>query len=83
MGLEQSPAYFTKGVNSRNRARFVYQPRSVSGRDKNKGPGRDLEKSPHPLFVKEHKESLLVVEILDLHLRTEIDLDLHQSQEHV
>ena len=44
---------------------------------------RDLEKSPHPLFVQEHKESLLAEEILDLHLRTKVDLDLHQSQEHV
>ena len=43
----------------------------------------DLKKDPYPLLKEEHKESLLVVEIIDLHLRTEIDLDLHQSQEHV
>ena len=39
MGLEQSPAYFTKGINSRNRARSVSQPRSISGRDKIKIQG--------------------------------------------
>ena len=44
---------------------------------------RYLEKSPHPLFVQEHKGSPLAEEILDLHLRTEVDLDLHQSQEYV
>ena len=44
---------------------------------------RDLEKSLHPLFVQEHKESLLAEEILDLHLKTEVDLDFHQSQKHV
>ena len=46
-------------------------------------PDRDLEKSPHPLFVQEHKEFLLAGEILDLHLNTEVDLDLHQSQKYV
>ena len=82
MGLEQSPAYLSKGINSRNRARSVSQLGLVV-------VGivldleRDLEKSPHPLFVQEHKASLLVEEILDLHLRTEVDLDLHQSQEYV
>ena len=44
---------------------------------------RDLEKSPHPLIVQDHKESLLAEEILDLHLKTEVDLDLHQSQKYV
>ena len=39
VGLEQSPAYFTKGINSRNRARSVSQPRSISGRDKIKIQG--------------------------------------------
>ena len=39
MDLEQSPAYFTKGINSRNRARSVSQPRFISGRDKIKIQG--------------------------------------------
>ena len=43
----------------------------------------DLEKSQHPLFVQEHKEFLLAGEILDPHLKTEVDLDLHQSQKYV
>ena len=81
MGLEQSPAYLSKGINSRNRARSVSQPRSNSGG--NSLRERDQEKSPHPLFVQKHKESSLAEEILDLHLRTEVDLDLHQSQEYV
>ena len=39
MGLEQSPAYFTKGINSRNRVRSVSQPRLIIGRDKIKIQG--------------------------------------------
>ena len=77
MGLEQSPAYFTTRENSRNRAKGPL----VVGLDKD--PDRDPERGPHPLLVKEHKESLLAEEILDLHLGTEVDLDLHPPQEYV
>ena len=40
-------------------------------------------KNPHPLFVKEHKESLMVVEILDLHLRTEVPSPKNMFRPHI
>ena len=82
MGLEQSPAYLSKGLNSRNRARSVLNLGLVVV-DIVLDLERDLEKSPHPLIVQEHKESILAGEILDLHLKTEVGLDLHQSQKYV
>ena len=82
MGLEQSPAYLPKGLKSRNRARSVSQPGSGSGRNSIRSRGRSKE-SHNPLFVQEHKEFLLAGEILDLHIKTEVDLDLHQSQKYV
>ena len=82
MGLEQSHAYLSKGTNFRNRARSVSQPRSGSGRNSLRSRKRSREKSTTP-FVQEHKEFLLAGEILDLHLKTEVDLDLHQSQKYV
>ena len=48
MGLEQSPAYLSKGVNSRNRARSVSQPRSGSGRNSVRSRERSREKSTSP-----------------------------------
>ena len=45
MGLEQSPAYFTRRRNSRNRARSLSQPRSISGRDRQ----RSRERSTSPV----------------------------------
>ena len=45
MGLEQGPAYFSKGTNSRNRARSVSQPRSNSGRSSLRYRERSREKS--------------------------------------
>ena len=48
MGLEQSPAYFTKGINPRNRARSVSQPRSVNSRDRQSSRGRSKERSISP-----------------------------------
>ena len=44
---------------------------------------RILEKSPHPLIVIEYKESLLVEDILDLHLEIEVDVDLHQCHSYI
>ena len=82
MGLEQSPAYLSKVTNSKNRARSVSQASSGSGRNSLGSRQRSREKSTS-LFVQEHKESLLAEEILDLYLRTKVDLDLHQSQEYV
>ena len=82
MGLEQSSAYLSKGINSRNRARSVSQPRSNTGRNSLRSKERSREKFIS-LFVQKHQESLLAEEILDLHLRTDVDLDLHQSQEYV
>ena len=78
MGLEQSPTYFTTRENSRNRARSLSQPRSISGRDRQ----RSIERS-RPLLVKEHRESLLEEETLDLHLVIEVGLDLHTLQEYI
>ena len=48
------------------------------GRD----PERDSEKDPHLLLIKEHRESLLEEETLDLQLVIEAGLDLHPLQEH-
>ena len=45
MGLEQSPAYFTTRENSRNRTRSVSQPRSISGRDRQRSRERSRERS--------------------------------------
>ena len=59
---------------------YLNQGLSVAGIDTD--PVRDLEKNPHPLLVKKYKESLLAEEILDLHLRTEVGLDLHPLQEY-
>ena len=82
MGLEQSLAYLSKGLKSRNRARSVSQPRSGGGRNSIRSREKSRKKSTS-LFCKEHKEFLLAGEILDLHLKTEVDLDLHQSQKYV
>ena len=82
MGLEQSPGYFSKGTNSRNRARSVSQPRSNSGRNSLRSRERSREKSTSPFCTRTQRVPL-AEEILDLHLRTEVDLDLYQSQEHV
>ena len=82
IGLEQSPAYLSKGINSRNRARSVSQPRSNSGRNNLRSRERSREKSTSPFCTRTHTVPL-AEEILDLHLRTEVDLDLHQSQEYV
>ena len=81
MGLEQSPAYLSKGINSRNRARSVSQPRSGSGRNSIRSRERSREKSTSPSCTRTQR-TLLTGEILDLHLKTEVDLDLHQSQEY-
>ena len=43
MGLEQSPAYFTRRGNSRNRARSLSQPRAISGRDRQRSRERSRE----------------------------------------
>ena len=48
MGLEQSPAYLSKGLNSRNRARSVSQPGSGSGRHSIRSRERSREKSTSP-----------------------------------
>ena len=48
------------------------------GRD----PERDPEKDPHLMLIKEHRESPLEEETLDLHLEIEVGLDLHPLQEH-
>ena len=48
MGLEQSPAYLSKGINSRNRARSVSQPRSGSHRNSIRSRERSREKSTSP-----------------------------------
>ena len=45
MGLQQSPAYFTTRENSRNRARSLSHPRSISGRDRQ----RSRERSTSPI----------------------------------
>ena len=48
MGLEQSHAYLSKGLKSRNRARSVSQPRSGSGRNSIRSRERSREKSIYP-----------------------------------
>ena len=48
MGLEQSPIYLSKGINSRNRARSVSQPRSGGGRNSIRSRERSREKSTSP-----------------------------------
>ena len=48
MGLEQSPAYFTKEVNSRNRVRSVFQPGSNSGRYRQRSRESSKERSTSP-----------------------------------
>ena len=48
MGLEQSPAYLSKGLNSRNRARSLSQPGSGSGRHSIRSRERSREKSASP-----------------------------------
>ena len=58
MGLEQSPAYFTRRGNCRNRARSLSQPMSISGRDRQRSRERFRE-DPHLLLIKEHRKSLL------------------------
>ena len=55
MGLEQSPAYFSKGTNSRNRARSVSQPRSNSGRNSLRSRERSREKSTSPFCTRTQK----------------------------
>ena len=45
MGLEQSPAYLSKGLNSRNRTRSLSQPESVGGRHSIRSRERSREKS--------------------------------------
>ena len=52
MGLEQSPAYLSKGVNSRNRARSVSQPRSGSGRNSLRSRERSRVKSTSPFCTR-------------------------------
>ena len=52
MGLEQSPGYFSKGTNSRNRARSVSQPRSNSGRNSLRSRERSREKSTSPFCTR-------------------------------
>ena len=66
MGLEQSPAYFTR-ENPRNRARSVSQPRTISSRDRQKSREKSRKRSTSP-FYKRAQKSLLEEEILDLHL---------------
>ena len=48
MGLEQSPGYLSKGLNSRNRARSVSQAGSGSGRHSIRSRERSREKSTSP-----------------------------------
>ena len=48
MGLEQSPAYLSKGLNSRKRARSVSQTGSGSGRHSIRSRERSREKSTSP-----------------------------------
>ena len=48
IGLEQSPAYLSKGLNSRKRARTVSQPGSASGRHIIRSRERSREKSTSP-----------------------------------
>ena len=82
MGLEQSPAYFTtREIQETDQVLYLNQGPLVVGIGKD--PERDLQKGLHPLLVKEHKESLVAEEIPDLHLRTEVGLDLHPPQEYV
>ena len=52
MGLEQSPAYLSRGLNSRNRARSVSQPRSGSGRNSLRSRERSGEKSASPFCTR-------------------------------
>ena len=52
MGLEQSPAYLSKGINSRNRARSVSQPGSGSGRNSLRSRDRSREKSTSPFCTR-------------------------------
>ena len=55
MGLEQSPAYLSKGTNSRNRAKSLSQPRSNSGRNDLRSRERSREKSTSPFLYKNTK----------------------------
>ena len=71
VGLEQSPAYFTKNMKSIHRAKSTPHRRHFGTRE-------NLERSPHLLIAIEYKQSLLVKETLDLLLGTEVDLSLHQ-----
>ena len=52
MGLEQSPAYLSKGINSRNRTRSVSQLRSGSGRNSLRSRERSREKSASPFCTR-------------------------------
>ena len=52
MGLEQSPVYLPKGINSRNRARSVSQPRSGSGRNSLRSRERSRGKSTSPFCTR-------------------------------
>ena len=55
VGLEQSPAYLSRGLNSRNRARSVSQPGSGSGRHSIRSRERSREKVHIPLLYKNTK----------------------------
>ena len=71
MGLEQSPAYVTRKIKSMPRAKSAPLRKHF---EVEKNLGRSL----HLPIATEYKESLLVEEILDLLLETEVDLSLHQ-----
>ena len=70
MGLEQSPAYFTRKMKSMPSQNLLHI-ENVLKLEKNLG------RSFHPPIAIEYKKSLLVEETLDL-LGTEVDLSLHQ-----
>ena len=71
VGLEQSPAYFTRNMKSIHRAKSAPHKRLFGTRE-------NLGRSLHLLNAIECKESLPVEETLDILLGTEVDLSLHQ-----
>ena len=74
VGLEQSPAYFTKSTKTVHRAK---SPHTGDTPEKE----QTLERNLHPSIILEITELPLVEETPGLHLEIEADLSLHQNNQ--
>ena len=74
VGLEQSPAYFTKSTKTVHRAKSAPH-RNIPEKE------QTLERSLYPLIILEVTEFPPIGETQDLHLEIEVDLSLHQNNQ--